>query len=68
MYKTFKNQYKINFAELNIGLHAGVPVTEKKSIFEDTIKLAERMHCISCAEIVISTEVMHLYESENLSR
>jgi len=65
-YKIFKNQYKINFSELSIGLHAGVPVTEKKSIFEDTIKLAERMHIISRAEIVISTEVQHLYESENL--
>ena len=65
-YKIFKNQYKNNFTELNIGLHAGVPVTEKKSIFEDTIKLAERMHVISRTEIVISSEVQHLYESESL--
>ena len=65
-YKIFKNQYKINFAELSIGLHAGVPVTEKKIIFEDTIKLAERMHFISRAEIVISSEVQQLCESENL--
>ncbi|HKI87515.1 MAG TPA: nickel-binding protein [Draconibacterium sp.] len=65
-YKIFKNQYKINFAELRIGLHAGVPVTGKKSIFEDTIKLAARMHFVSRAEIVVSEEVRHLYESENL--
>lgn len=65
-YKSFRTQYQINFTELNIGLHAGVPVTEKKSIFEDTIKLAERMSFVSTAEIVVSSEVQQLYESENL--
>ncbi len=66
-YKTFKTKYQIDFAELTIGLNAGVPVTEKKSIFEDTIKLAERMHFVSRAEIIISTEVNDLYQSENLN-
>ena len=49
-----------------MGLHAGVPVTEKKSIFEDTIKLAQGMGLISMREIVVSTEVQQLFESENL--
>lgn len=67
-YNTFRKQYKIDFTELSIGLQSGVPVTEKKSIFEDTIKSAERMRFISIAEIVISAEVKHLYESENLGK
>ncbi len=65
IYKAFRTQYQINFTELSIGLHAGIPVTEKESIFEDTIKLAERMGYISMREIVVSTEVLHLFESEN---
>lgn len=66
IYKTFRTQNQISFTELSIGLHAGAPVTEKKSIFEDTIKLAERMGFISKSEIVISTEVLHLFEGENV--
>lgn len=66
IYTQLKYRYKIDFTELSIGLHAGVPVTEKKSIFEDTIKLAERMCYVSGAEVVISSEVLHLYENENL--
>ena len=46
-------------------MHAGIPVTGKKSIFEDTIKLAKRMCFISIAEVVITVEVKHLFESEN---
>ena len=64
-YRIFRTQYQINFTELSIGLHAGIPVTDKKSIFEDTIKLAQRMCFISSAEIVITTEVKQLFESEN---
>lgn len=50
---------------VKIGLNSGVPVTEKESIFEDTIKLAERMNYISNAQIVVSQEVIDLYKSEN---
>ena len=50
---------------LKIGLSAGVPVTEKKLIFEDSIKLAERMCTIIKGEIIISSEVKELYNSEN---
>src|SRR5659263_415646 len=64
-YRIFRTQYQINFTELSIGLNAGIPVTDKKSIFEDTIKLAQRMCFISSAEIVITTEVKQLFESEN---
>jgi AraC-like DNA-binding protein len=50
---------------LKIGLNCGIPVTEKLSIFEDTIRLAERMKYISENEIVVSSEVKELYKSEN---
>ena len=65
-YRIFRTQYQISFTELSIGLNAGIPVTDKNSIFEDTIKLAQRMCFISSAEIVITTEVKQLFESENL--
>jgi AraC-like DNA-binding protein len=52
---------------LKIGLSAGIPVTEKDAIFEDTIKLAERMYYISKAKIIVSADVKDLYKSENLN-
>ncbi len=48
IFNTFRTQYQINFTELSIGLHAGIPVTEKKSIFEDTIKLADGWVIFPC--------------------
>jgi AraC-like DNA-binding protein len=65
-YKTLRSRFQLHFTELSVGLHAGVPVTEKKSFFEETIALAKRMGLISIAEIVVSTEVQHLFESENM--
>ncbi|OQP57151.1 histidine kinase [Niastella vici] len=56
-----------NKVHLNIGLSAGVPVTEKKLIFEEAIKLAERMCRVVKGYIVISSEVKELYNSENLN-
>ncbi|MCM4166350.1 HTH-type transcriptional activator RhaR [Arenibacter antarcticus] len=53
--------------QLSIGLHAGVPVTEKESIFEDTIIMAERFCAIIHGKIVLSHEVWQLYESENFN-
>ncbi len=50
---------------LKAGLSAGVPVTEKKSIFEDTIKLARRMCKLVKGDIILSNEVKDLYNSEN---
>ncbi|GGW21657.1 hypothetical protein GCM10007383_00010 [Arenibacter certesii] len=61
-------QYLNTGMQLNIGLHAGIPVTEKESLFEDTIKLAERFCTIIRGKIVLSHEVDELYESENLNR
>lgn len=50
---------------LKIGLSAGAPVTDKKSFFEDAIKLAERMSEFINGEIIVSSEVKQLYDSEN---
>jgi len=50
---------------LKIGLNTGLPVTEKKSIFEDTIKLAERMCEMVKGDIIVSAEVKELYKTEN---
>lgn len=52
---------------VNMGLSAGVPVTEKENIFEDTIKMAERLCDVVKGQMVISSEVKDLYESENLN-
>jgi AraC-like DNA-binding protein len=54
-----------NKIALKIGLSAGVPVTEKQQLFEDTIKLADRICQIIKGEIIATSEVKHLYESEN---
>lgn len=56
-----------NQLNLKIGLSSGLPVTEKASIFEDTIKLAERMCNVAHSEIVVSSDVKELYKSENLN-
>ncbi len=53
--------------ELRIGLSSGIPVTEKEELFEDTIKLAERLCNVVLGNIVVSKEVMDLYESENMN-
>jgi len=51
--------------EFRIGISAGVPVTEKESIFEDTIKKADYLTYVNSGKIALSPEVKDLYESEN---
>jgi len=63
--KHLKKDIKDSQLTLKIGLSAGVPVTDKKSFFEDTIKLAERISEFIKGEIVVSSEVRELYDSEN---
>jgi AraC-like DNA-binding protein len=52
--------------QLKMAMSAGSPVTEKTSIFEDAIKLAERMCRIIRGNIIISAEVFDLYNAENI--
>ncbi len=63
--KEFKKQKTKGKIILKIGLSAGVPVTKKQLLFEDAIKLAERMCGIVKGEIIVSAEVKDLYKSEN---
>ncbi|MEO5789048.1 nickel-binding protein [Gelidibacter sp.] len=68
--KTFKQALKLKHhthLKLHIGISAGGPVSEKEGIFEDTIQLAKRLCDVVQGEIVISSEVKDLYESENLN-
>lgn len=64
--QTFTKKYESDVA-LNIGLNAGVPVTETDGIFEDTIKTADRYCNVVKGQLVVSSEVKDLYESENLN-
>ena len=57
-----------NKIALKIGLSSGVPVTEKQLLFEDTIKMADRMCQVIKGEIIVTSEVKHLYETENANR
>ena len=65
LFKDLKKEIKNGKLTLKIGLSAGAPVTDKKSFFEDTIKLAERMSEFIKGEIIVSSEVKGLYDSEN---
>ncbi len=51
--------------QFQIGISAGIPVTNKESIFEDTIKKANYLALLSNEKIAISKEIKDLYESEN---
>ena len=53
--------------KLNIGLSAGLPVTNNEGLFEETIKVSDRLCDIADQKIVVTTEVKDLYESENLN-
>lgn len=64
-FRTFREGTQDDKMLLKIGLNAGIPVTKKQLIFEDTIKLAERMCEIVQGEVIVSTEVRDLYKGEN---
>lgn len=64
-YKYITPKFDIHNRILKIGVDAGVPVTSKDNIFEETITLATRMCEIVKYEIVISQEIQSLYDSEN---
>ncbi len=51
---------------IKIGMATGMPVEAGKTFFEDTIKMADRLCFIDKSNIVISTEVEHLFVTENL--
>jgi len=65
LFNHLKKDSKDGKLTLKIGLSAGAPVTDKKSFFEDTIKLAERMSEFIKGEIIVSPEVKELYDGKN---
>ena len=62
-----KNKNKNSNLTLNIGLSAGLPVTDKEDgIFEDTIRMAERLCENVKGQIAMTSEVKDMFISENL--
>lgn len=51
--------------EFKIGVSAGIPVTDKDGIFEDTIKTSDYLSDVAKGGFSISAAVNDLYESEN---
>ncbi len=51
--------------QFQIGISAGVPVTNKESIFKDTITRANYLSYIANEKVMITKEVKDLYVSEN---
>ncbi len=54
--------------EFKIGISAGTPVTEKDSIFEDTIKTSNYLSDVAKGGFSISNVVKDLYEGENQNK
>lgn len=65
LFKSLRENLNNNAFSLRIGLSASAPFTNKESMFEDAIKLAERLCEVERDKIVISTEVKELYNSDN---
>jgi len=51
--------------EFKVGISAGNPVTNRESIFEDTVKKAKYLTYVTNGNIILTPEVKDLYESEN---
>jgi len=54
--------------EFKIGISAGTPVTEKESIFEDTIKTSDYLSDVAKGDFSITATVKDLYEGENQNK
>ena len=54
--------------EFKIGISAGIPVTDKDSIFEDTIKTADYLSDIAKGSFSITAAVKDLFEGENQNK
>lgn len=64
-FKYITPKFDIKNRKMNIGLSAGLPVSDKESIFEDAIVSATRMCEIVKEELVFSNEINMLFENEN---
>ena len=64
-FKFITPKYDLSLRKLKIGVSAGSPVTNKGEFFEQTITLTKHLCEIVSNQIVITSEVKALYESEN---
>lgn len=53
--------------QIKIGLSAGVPVTDKTNIFEDTVKMSNYLSEIAQGRATTTSEVKDLFEGENFN-
>lgn len=53
--------------KIKIGLSAGVPVTDKVNIFEDTVKMSQYLSEVAQGRITVTSEVKDLFEGENFN-
>ena len=65
LFKKSSDHFTSEKIVLKTGISAGVPVTEKNLLFEDAVKLANRMCEFIKGEIILSAEVNYLYKKEN---
>lgn len=54
--------------EFKIGISAGIPVTDKEGIFEDTIKTSDYLSDVAKGGFSITAAVKDLYEGENQNK
>jgi len=64
-FKYITPKFDLKNRKMKIGLSAGLPVSDKESIFEDAITSATRMCEIVKEELVFSNEINMLFENEN---
>tara|TARA_R110002167_G_scaffold117623_12_gene293698 strand:+ start:791 stop:1879 length:1089 start_codon:yes stop_codon:yes gene_type:complete len=54
--------------EFKIGISAGIPVTDKEGIFEDTIKTSDYLSDVAKGGFSITSAIKDLYEGENQNK
>lgn len=64
----FVNSPAFSHLQARIGLSAGVPVTDKADLFEDTVKVSRYLSEITPGRVTVTSEVRDLFESENFNR
>jgi len=65
-YKSFVNQTSQKNITLHIGISAGIPVTDEKEIFGDTVLLAKRLCDLAKNKVMISTEVRNQFHTASI--
>lgn len=62
------NMVRTPTLEFKMGISAGIPVTDKEGIFEDTIRTSDYLSDIANGSFSITTDIKDLYEGENQNR